>query len=83
MFADDIAARRLKILVEQYVEARKKHRDVVSTSTAGAAIRAALPNCPVFGRALDDVIATCAVAHGLGVTFDRSESKETPPLKTG
>jgi hypothetical protein len=49
------------------------------TSTAGAAIRAALPNCPVSGRALDDVIATCAVADGLGVRFDRLEGKENPP----
>lgn len=78
MVADDIPARRLKMLVEQYVEKRKKQRDVVSTSTAGAAIRAALPNCPVSGRALDDVIATCAVAHGLGVRFDRLKGKENP-----
>ncbi|WP_245466509.1 MULTISPECIES: hypothetical protein [unclassified Mesorhizobium] len=45
MFADEIAARRLKMLVEQYVETRKRQHDVISTSTAEAAIREVLPNC--------------------------------------
>ncbi|MER8766644.1 hypothetical protein [Mesorhizobium sp. M0968] len=78
MFADQIARRRLKMLVEQYVETRKKRHDVISTSTAESAIREVLPNCPISGKAFDDLIAASAVAHGLGVWFDRSISTETP-----
>ncbi|TIM29160.1 MAG: hypothetical protein E5Y61_21745 [Mesorhizobium sp.] len=73
MFADEIAARRLKTLVDHYMETRKRRHDVVSTSRAETAIRYVLPNCPVSGKALDDMIAACAVEHGLGVLFDRSE----------
>ena len=58
MFTDDVAVRRPKILVEQYVETRKKRHDVVSTARAGAAIR---PSCPLSGKAFDDLIAACAI----------------------
>ncbi|WP_281056248.1 hypothetical protein [Mesorhizobium sp. M7A.F.Ca.US.005.03.1.1] len=44
MFADDMAARRLKMLVEEYVETRKRRHEVISTSMAEAAIRQLLPN---------------------------------------
>ncbi|ARP68217.1 hypothetical protein A9K65_032955 (plasmid) [Mesorhizobium sp. WSM1497] len=77
MVADDIAARRLKMLVEQYVENRKRRHDFISTSTAETAIREVLPNCPISGKALDDLIAASAIAHGLGVRFDRSASMES------
>ncbi|WP_246683152.1 hypothetical protein [Mesorhizobium sp. B2-1-3A] len=70
MFTDDVAVRRLKTLVEQYVETRKKRHDVVSTAKAGAAIREVMPSCPLSGKAFDDLIAACAIEHGLGVLFD-------------
>jgi hypothetical protein len=73
MFVDEIAARRLKVLIDQYIAARKKRHHVVSTATAEIAIRAVMPNCPVSGRALDDMISACAFEHGLGVLFDRPE----------
>ncbi|WP_245482576.1 hypothetical protein [Mesorhizobium sp. M7A.F.Ca.ET.027.03.2.1] len=56
--------------IEQYVEVRKKRHDVVSVGQAGEAIKAVLGECPVTGKALDDMIAASAVAHGLGVVFD-------------
>ncbi|MGX7877401.1 hypothetical protein ACVDG5_036535 [Mesorhizobium sp. ORM6] len=70
MFTDDVAMRRLKNLVEQYVETRKRRHDVVSTAKAGAAIREVMPNCPLSGKAFDDLIAACAIEHGLEVLFD-------------
>jgi hypothetical protein len=62
--------RRLNMLIEQYVEVRKKRHDVVSVGQAGKAIKSVLGECPVTGKALDDMIAASAVAHGLGVVFD-------------
>lgn len=70
MDADNIACRHLKMLIEQYVEVRKKRHDIVYIQQAGKAIRTVLRECPVTGRALDDMIAASAVAHGLGVAFD-------------
>jgi hypothetical protein len=68
--AIEIQARRLKMLIEQYVEVRKKRHDVVSLSQAEKAILSVLRDCPVSGRELDNMIATSALAHGLGVAFD-------------
>lgn len=70
MDADNQTYRRLNMLIEQYVEVRKKRHDVVSVGQAGKAIKAVLRECPVTGKALDDMIAASAVAHGLGVVFD-------------
>ncbi|MER9937979.1 hypothetical protein [Mesorhizobium sp. M0088] len=70
MFTDDVAVRRLKILVQQYVETRKKRHDVISTAKAGTAIREVMPSCPLSGKAFDDLIAACAIEHGLAVLFD-------------
>ncbi|MER8395834.1 hypothetical protein [Mesorhizobium sp. M0213] len=74
MVVDEIAARRLKILIEQYIETRKRRHDEVSTAAAEMAITAVMPNCPVSGKALDDMIAACAFEHGLGVLFDRPDA---------
>jgi hypothetical protein len=74
MLADDVTLRRLKILVEQYVETRKKRHDVISTARASMAIREVMPFCPIAGKALDDLIAACAIEHGLGVLFDNLAS---------
>ena len=70
MLAGDIAERRLKILVEQYVEARKKNHDFVSTELASKAIRQFI-SPPIGEKALDNMIAKCAVEHGLIIRFDR------------
>ncbi|MER9627098.1 MULTISPECIES: hypothetical protein [unclassified Mesorhizobium] len=74
MVVDEIAARRLNILLEQYMETRKRRHDAVSTAAAEIAIRAVMPNCPVSGKALDDMIAACAFEHGLGVLFDQPDA---------
>ncbi|WP_245476098.1 hypothetical protein [Mesorhizobium sp. M7A.F.Ca.US.006.01.1.1] len=67
---DDIAARRVGILIEQYVEARKKRYGYVSTEQAYRAIRQVLkPAIP--DRELDDMVASLAVKNGLAVVFDR------------
>lgn len=52
MFADEIAARRLKTLVEHYMETRKRRHDVVSTSRAETAIREVLPIALCPGKPL-------------------------------
>jgi hypothetical protein len=70
MYADEIAKRRVTFLVEQYVEARKRRHDFVSTGLASRAIRQFV-SAPIRDAALDDMIAKCAVEHGLGVRFDR------------
>jgi hypothetical protein len=74
MLAGDIAERRLKMLVEQYVEARKKNRDFVSTEFASKAIRQII-SPPIRAEALDNMIAKYAIRHGLTVRFDRKESR--------
>ena len=67
---EDIAARRLGILIEQYVEARKKRYDYVSTEQAYLAIRQILKPA-ISDRELDDMVASLAVKNGLAVVFDR------------
>ncbi|RUX96134.1 MULTISPECIES: hypothetical protein [unclassified Mesorhizobium] len=76
MLAGDIAERRLKMLVEQYVEARKKNHDFVSTELASKAIRQ-LISPPIGAEGLDNMIAKCAIQHGLSVRFDRQETRPT------
>ena len=70
MDADNQTYHRLNVLIEQYVEVRKKRHEVVSVGQARKAIKTVLWDCPVTGKALDDMIAASAVAHGLGVAFD-------------
>lgn len=69
----DIAARRLSMIIEQYVEARKRRYDFVSTDQAAKVIRRILkPADPVLSdRKLDDMVAALAVKNGLAVVFDR------------
>lgn len=67
---EDIAARRLGILIEQYVEARKKRYDYVSTEQAYRAIRQILEPA-ISDRELDDMVASLAIKNGLAVVFDR------------
>lgn len=69
----DIAARRLSMIIEQYVEARKRRYDFVSTDQAARVIRKILkPADPALSdRKLDDMVAALAVKNGLAVVFDR------------
>ncbi|WP_245235420.1 hypothetical protein [Mesorhizobium erdmanii] len=69
----DVAARRLSMLIEQYVEARKRRYDFVSTDQAARVVRKMLkPADPVLSdRKLDDMVAALAVKNGLAVVFDR------------
>ncbi len=70
----DIAARRLNMIIEQYVEARKRHYGFVSTDQAARVIRRILKpslSGPAFDRQLDDMVAALAVKNGLAVVFDR------------
>lgn len=67
---EDIAARRLAMVVEQYVEARRSGRDHISTEQASRAIRQVLKSAP-DRRELDDLVASCAIKNGLAVIFDR------------
>lgn len=69
----DIAARRLSMVIEQYVEARKRRYDFVSTDQAARVIRKILkPADPALSdRKLDDMVAALAVKNGLAVVFDR------------
>ncbi|ESY72738.1 hypothetical protein NKJ90_30075 [Mesorhizobium sp. M0051] len=79
---DSVAARRLGILIEQYVEARKKRYDYVSTEHAYRAIRQVLkPAIP--DRELDDMVASHAVKKGLAVVFDRQTKASADDIPPG
>ena len=71
----DIAARRLSMIIEQYVEARKRRFDFVSTDQAARVIRRTLKptlsDPALSDRTLDDMVAAFAVKNGLAVFFDR------------
>ena len=69
----DIAARRLSMIIEQYVEARKRRFDFVSTDQAARVIRKILKpaDSALSDRKLDDMVAALAVKNGLAVVFDR------------
>jgi len=70
----EVEERRLKMLIEQYVEVRKKRHDVVSVRQAAAAVLTVIKACPVSRSELEHMIAASAVAHGLGVAFDTPQS---------
>ena len=74
-----IAARRLSMIIEQYVEARKRRYDFVSTDQAARVIRKILkPADPALSdRKLDDMVAALAVKNGLAVVFDRGVRSPT------
>jgi hypothetical protein len=68
--ADEVALRRVKILVEQYVLARSRKYDFVSTELACKAIRQVVRS-PIEDVELDHMLARSAVKQGLSVRFDR------------
>ncbi|KAA3452310.1 hypothetical protein C7I87_02720 [Mesorhizobium sp. SARCC-RB16n] len=69
-YADEIALRRVKMLVEQYVLARSRRYDFVSTELACKAIRQVVRS-PIEDTELDHLLARSAVKQGLSVRFDR------------
>ena len=69
-YAEEIALRRVKMLVEQYVLARSKKYDFVSTELASKAIRQVMRS-PIDDVELDHMLARSAVEQGLSVRFDR------------
>ncbi|RUX78739.1 MULTISPECIES: hypothetical protein [unclassified Mesorhizobium] len=69
-FAEEIALRRVKMLVEQYVVARSRRYDFVSTELACKAIRQVVRS-PIEDAELDHLLARSAVKQGLSVRFDR------------
>jgi hypothetical protein len=78
--ADEIAARRLKMLVEQYAETRQRRYDFISVAKAQAAILQLFPEGAASRETLDRLIVECAVAHGLTVHFDGSSGEHTYDL---
>ncbi|TGV81244.1 hypothetical protein EN801_033400 [Mesorhizobium sp. M00.F.Ca.ET.158.01.1.1] len=70
-YAQDIALRRVDILIEQYVVARSKTCDFVSTELACNAIRSVMSS-PVNDEELDLMLARKAMKEGLSVRFDRT-----------
>ena len=68
--ADEIGMRRLRILVEHYVEVRKRRHDFISIELASKAVRQ-VSRTPISEKALEDMIAKSAAGHGLEVRFDR------------
>ncbi|RUZ71270.1 hypothetical protein EN943_34235 [Mesorhizobium sp. M7A.F.Ca.US.006.01.1.1] len=69
-YAEEIALRRVKMLVEQYVVARSRRYDFVSTELACKAIRQVVRS-PIEDAELDHLLARSAVKQGLSVRFDR------------
>jgi hypothetical protein len=66
--------RTLEELIRQYVNTRRD--PAISVSAAARAIKAIMPDCPLQGRALDNAIASGALAEGYAVVFDRSPESE-------
>ncbi|WP_214476685.1 hypothetical protein [Mesorhizobium sp. dw_380] len=69
-YAEEIALRRVKVLVEQYVLARSRRYDFVSTELACRAIRQVV-RTPIEDVELDHLLARSAAKQGLSVRFDR------------
>ncbi|TIN16059.1 MAG: hypothetical protein E5Y31_30685 [Mesorhizobium sp.] len=68
--AEEIALRRVKMLVEQYVQARGRRYDFISTELACKAIRQVVRSS-IEDTELDHLLARSAVKQGLSVRFDR------------
>jgi hypothetical protein len=62
---------RLESLIDQYVTVKKRRHRYVSTGAAARAIQQVISTSPLADRELDNLVARAAVAHGLGVSFDR------------
>ncbi|MER9405305.1 hypothetical protein NKI36_14780 [Mesorhizobium caraganae] len=69
-YADEIALRRVKMMIEQYVIARSRGHDFVSTELACRAIRRVVRS-PIEDLQLDHLLAENALKQGLSIRFDR------------
>ena len=69
-----VRTRTLEELIRDYVNTRRD--PAISVSAAARAIKAIMPDCPLSGRALDNAVASRALAEGYAVVFDRSEESE-------
>jgi len=67
---DQLTARRLYILIEQYVEARSPRCDHVSIMRARKAIGQQMPELDIPARDFETLVARQAVGRGLAVYFD-------------
>jgi hypothetical protein len=65
-----------------YIQSKLEAR-IVSTAQATAAVRAALPNCPIADRELIDMIAATALENGLSVSFDCRADRISHEVLTG
>ncbi|MBZ9811386.1 MULTISPECIES: hypothetical protein [unclassified Mesorhizobium] len=77
-YAEDIALRRVKMLVEQYVLTRSRRYDFVSTEQACRAIREVMRS-PIDDAELDRMLARSAARQGLSVRFDREAAWQVAP----
>ena len=64
-------ARRLELLVEQYVDVRRRRHDFISVELALKAIRQVAMN-GISDEAIADLVAHCALKRGLEVRFDHA-----------
>ena len=60
---------RLNEVVEQYVRSRSR-TGTVSVAAATTAITTVLPDCPLAGKELEDVILHAALRNGRSVYLD-------------
>lgn len=61
---------RLNELVEHYMDCQSSNATAISVAAASRAITMVMPDCPLPGRELADLIAAAAVRHGHAVNFD-------------
>lgn len=61
---------RLHDLVEHYMDCRRLNPSPVSLAAASKAITTVMPDCPLAGRELANLIAASAIRHGHIVSFD-------------
>lgn len=73
--ADEFTTRRMHDLIEHYLETRSRRHDFVSIQAAERALTQLLPSHAIPDRALDDMIAGQAIAHGFSVHFDRESGE--------
>jgi hypothetical protein len=71
--ADNIALKRVRTLVEQYVLTRSRRYDFVSTELAYKAIREVM-RTPIDEVELDRLVVESAQEKGLSVRFDRGQA---------
>lgn len=80
MFTADVTVRRLKILVQQYVETARNATMWFPRPSRG---RNSGGDAKALGKAFDDLIAACAIEHGLGVLFDNPGTAGTEAYGCG